>query len=211
MEEDQSTKSAVCRLDNKEAKMLAQTEKTEDLRVRRTRMLIQKAFVELLEEKGFQSITIQDIADRAMVNRATFYAHFADKCALFEYSMREMFRQTLESKLSPDFTYCVSNFQSLISTVCDFLAHIDDHCAPVDKQGLPPFDEQITLLVNEALLKGFKSPNNPSQITSPELVADVASWAIYGAALHWSQQKHRTESAEEFAARTAPMIMALIH
>ena len=190
--------------------MLAETEKTEDLRVRRTRMLIEKAFVELLQEKRFQSITIQDIADRAMVNRATFYAHFADKYALFEYSMREMFRQTLASKLTESFEYCASTIQSLIATVCDFLAHVDDHCMPGDNQGLPPFDEQITLLVSEALLKGLQSLDGPSQVASPDLIADVASWAIYGAALHWSRQKNRNESAEEFAEHTAPILMSLI-
>jgi len=190
--------------------MLVETVKTEDLRVRRTRMLIQKAFVELLEEKKFHSITIQDIADRAMVNRATFYAHFPDKYALFEYSMRQMFRQTLESKLTENYEYCASTIQSLIATVCEFLAHVDDHCMPVDKQGLPPFDEQITLLVSEALLKGLQSLDSPLHIASPALVADLTSWAIYGAALHWSRQKHCTESPEEFASRTAPMIATLI-
>jgi AcrR family transcriptional regulator len=101
--------------------MLAQAEKTPDLRVRRTRMMIEKAFMELLEEKGFQSITIQEITDRAMVNRATFYDHFADKYALAEYLMREWFRQVLEQKLPPDFRYCASNLQFLVAAVCEFL------------------------------------------------------------------------------------------
>ena len=52
-----------------------------DPRVKRTRKLLQQAFLELFQEKGFASISIQDITERATVNRATFYAHFPDKYA----------------------------------------------------------------------------------------------------------------------------------
>lgn len=53
-----------------------------DPRVTRTRKLIRDALVSLLAEKNFESISVQDIAGRATVNRATFYAHFTDKFAL---------------------------------------------------------------------------------------------------------------------------------
>ena len=49
-----------------------------DPRVKRTRKLLQQAFLELFQEKGFAAISIQDITERATANRATFYAHFAD-------------------------------------------------------------------------------------------------------------------------------------
>ena len=50
-----------------------------DLRVRRTRALIGKALVELMREKSYNDITIKEIAERALVNRNTFYRHFRDK------------------------------------------------------------------------------------------------------------------------------------
>ncbi len=50
-----------------------------DRRVRRTRDQIQKAFMDLMLEKGYSSVTVQDIIDRANVGRSTFYAHFTDK------------------------------------------------------------------------------------------------------------------------------------
>lgn len=56
-----------------------------DPRVIRTRNLIQDAFRSLAKEKKIEAITIKDIAERATVNRATFYAHFEDKNALLEY------------------------------------------------------------------------------------------------------------------------------
>ncbi|MBZ0292889.1 MAG: TetR/AcrR family transcriptional regulator, partial [Anaerolineae bacterium] len=51
----------------------------EDLRVRRTRKLLQQALIELTVERGFSEITVGDIAERAMGNRSTFYRHYLDK------------------------------------------------------------------------------------------------------------------------------------
>jgi AcrR family transcriptional regulator len=56
-----------------------------DLRVQRTRKMIIDAFFKLVETKGYDAITIQDIASEAMINRTTFYAHFKDKQDLYEY------------------------------------------------------------------------------------------------------------------------------
>lgn len=50
-----------------------------DRRVRRTRELLRGALVSLIDEKGYDSITVQDILDRADVGRSTFYAHYRDK------------------------------------------------------------------------------------------------------------------------------------
>lgn len=42
------------------------------------------SFFKLVETKGYEAVTIQDIADEAMINRATFYAHFKDKQHLYD-------------------------------------------------------------------------------------------------------------------------------
>lgn len=55
-----------------------------DLRVKRTNKMIIEAFIKLVEEKGYDQVTVQDIADEAMINRATFYAHYKDKQDLYE-------------------------------------------------------------------------------------------------------------------------------
>lgn len=55
-----------------------------DLRVRKTRKNIESAFISLLEEKSFHKITVQDILDRALINRSTFYKHYMDKYQLAE-------------------------------------------------------------------------------------------------------------------------------
>ncbi|HEX3252966.1 MAG TPA: TetR/AcrR family transcriptional regulator [Pyrinomonadaceae bacterium] len=53
--------------------------KKTDRRVERTEQLLRTALFELIEEKGFGSLTVQDILDRANVGRATFYTHFDNK------------------------------------------------------------------------------------------------------------------------------------
>ena len=51
----------------------------EDRRVQRTRQLLRGALFALIQEKGFEALSVQDIIDRANVGRATFYAHFDNK------------------------------------------------------------------------------------------------------------------------------------
>jgi AcrR family transcriptional regulator len=51
-----------------------------DRRMQRTRQVLEQAFMDVSHEKGLVATTIQDITERADVNRGTFYLHFADKC-----------------------------------------------------------------------------------------------------------------------------------
>jgi len=62
-----------------------------DLRVIRTNANIRKAFYELMKEKAFIKITVQDIADKAFINRNTFYLHYLDKEDLLEQISNECF------------------------------------------------------------------------------------------------------------------------
>ena len=58
-------------------------EDSSDRRVLRTRASLRRAVVALVLEKGYQSVTIDDIVSRAQVTRTSFYAHFRDKEHLF--------------------------------------------------------------------------------------------------------------------------------
>ena len=51
----------------------------EDRRIRRTRDLLEQSLLSLIKEKPFDSISVQDIADRANIGRATFYLHYQNK------------------------------------------------------------------------------------------------------------------------------------
>jgi AcrR family transcriptional regulator len=65
--------------------------KKEDQRVRRTRDRLGDALVELLVQKPFDDITVQDVLDRAGVSRSTFYTHYRDKNDLFLSDAEEFF------------------------------------------------------------------------------------------------------------------------
>lgn len=54
-----------------------------DRRVQRTRDLLQTALIELISERGYDAVTIQDVAERANVGRTTFYLHYSSKDELF--------------------------------------------------------------------------------------------------------------------------------
>jgi AcrR family transcriptional regulator len=56
----------------------------DDRRVQKTLQLLQNALMELMGEKGYDPITIQEILDRANVGRSTFYAHFENKDQLLQ-------------------------------------------------------------------------------------------------------------------------------
>lgn len=57
---------------------------TENVRVRRTRTLLRAALVDLIEERGFDRLTVGAITERAMVSRAAFYRNYRDKYHLVE-------------------------------------------------------------------------------------------------------------------------------
>ena len=61
-----------------------------DLRIQKTRQLLHHAFTELMEEQGFENFTVGELCDRAMIRRATFYKHFADKYEYFAFYMNEI-------------------------------------------------------------------------------------------------------------------------
>lgn len=64
-----------------------------DLRVIRTRDAIRNALVDLIEEKGFEAITVKDITDTAKINRGTFYAHYQDKFDLMTKCQEEIMQE----------------------------------------------------------------------------------------------------------------------
>ncbi|PLS08473.1 TetR/AcrR family transcriptional regulator [Neobacillus cucumis] len=60
-----------------------------DRRIAKSQVAIKKAVTELMSEKSFDDITIQDIADRADVNRGTIYLHYSDKYDLLDKMIEE--------------------------------------------------------------------------------------------------------------------------
>jgi AcrR family transcriptional regulator len=103
-----------------------------DPRVRRTRKLLQDALLALLAEKSFDDITVQDIAERSTINRATFYTHYVDKYDLFSSYTRDWFRDALHKRLPDGVPFNRPNLRLLILASMESLAGLDDHCRPTE-------------------------------------------------------------------------------
>ncbi|WP_270164622.1 TetR/AcrR family transcriptional regulator C-terminal domain-containing protein [Paenibacillus sp. SYP-B4298] len=71
-------------------------EKTVDLRVKRTKKHLHNALFEIMEKQPFESITVKQICDLAMVHRTTFYTHFQDKYDLLSQAMRQIAEEEID-------------------------------------------------------------------------------------------------------------------
>ncbi|HEX6270232.1 MAG TPA: TetR family transcriptional regulator [Anaerolineales bacterium] len=178
------------------------TEEKLDPRVRRTRSLILQAFEDLLAEKNFESISVQDVTDKAEINRATFYKHFVDKYELLDRSINRMFMQEIEKRTLNACHYTLDNLRNLISAVCEFLSHLHSDCVQPHQQFESLVETQVKKQVYDLLTVWLKQTK--TQI-STEIPATVATWAIYGLASFWSHSKKRP-ALNKFVDEALPLI-----
>ena len=160
-----------------------------DPRVKRTRDVLQQALVELVQEKPFGKVTVQDIVVRAEVNRATFYDHFEDKYELLNYALNEAFRERIEQKLSENAQLTLADLRCLILTTCDFLGEFLSHCAPIHS-----FSEQaimfvqVQVCIQSMLMTWFKSASSISAgVDKIDSITMTTSWAIWGSVFQWAR------------------------
>jgi AcrR family transcriptional regulator len=173
-----------------------------DPRVKRTRSLILRSFESLLAEKGFETISVQDVTDKAEVNRATFYAHFHDKYELLDYSISQMFRQEIEKRTLNACHYTPDNLRNLILAVCDFLSNMHSECAQPHQQFESLTEGTIKNILFELLSYWLKQTGTK---ISTDIPATVATWAIYGLASHYSHMKKRP-ALEKFVDEALPLV-----
>jgi AcrR family transcriptional regulator len=173
-----------------------------DPRVKRTRSLILGAFEQLLAEKNFESISVQDVTDKAQINRATFYAHFPDKYALLNYSISDKFMREIEKRTLNACHYTPDNLRNLILAVCEFLSNIHNECAQPHQQFESLVETQIKQQIFDLLSYWLKQVNSK---ISTDIPATVATWAIYGLASHYSHMKKRPV-LEKFVEEALPLV-----
>jgi AcrR family transcriptional regulator len=175
-----------------------------DPRVRRTRQMLFQAFQDLLAEKTFDLISVQDIAERSTLNRATFYDHFADKFALLEAMMGERVRALIVARLAGNEGTCEEGLRQLILAACDFLAEVSSGCQKHQRQFEPIVESQVKAVIREFVLGGLLK----HAVKGRELKATMVSWAITGAALQWSHEKKTT--ADELADAVLPTVQTAL-
>ena len=173
-----------------------------DPRVKRTRNLILRAFEQLLAEKGFETISVQDITDRAEINRATFYKHFVDKYALLNFSIHQMFRMELEKRTLDACHYTPENLKTLLLVVVEFLSRLHSDCAQPHQQFESLVEGTIKNILFELLTHWLKQTGTK---ISTDIPATVATWAIYGLASHYSHLKKRP-TLETFVDEALPLV-----
>jgi AcrR family transcriptional regulator len=181
--------------------MTESTKKVFDPRIVRTRQLLQQALHQLLQIRDFDSITVQDIAEAATVNRATFYDHYNDKFSLLECMVASRFQKLLQQR---GITFsCDNALQGIAQGVCDYLATLE---SKID----PHMESAVIAVVRRMFLDGLV--RHPAAHTlPPEIIAATAAWAIYGAAKEWLTTPNRcpTEQiVEQIAGLVKPILGA---
>lgn len=177
----------------------------EDLRVQRTRKVLQQALFELTVERGYAAVTVRDIATRAMVNRSTFYRHYLDK--------EDLLSQYLE-QLQSDIAQAAADAEALAATASTpervpgglllLVRHVQEHGAfyrvMLGQHGDPLFTNRFRQLSERryrSLVARYGEVANP-QAPPLDMSLQYISYAGIGAILWWLEQRQPC-SAEQLA------------
>ena len=102
-----------------------------DRRIIRTKEAILGAFITLIKEKGFESISVMDITATANINRGTFYLHYRDKYDLLEQieaGILQDFTEMLSQARDMKFTG-IQDIDEPLPLIVMMLEYIDSHAA----------------------------------------------------------------------------------
>ena len=170
-----------------------------DPRVTRTRELIEQSFYELLMEKSLHALTIGDIADRARINRATFYAHFEDKYDLYRHMVRNTFEQILLKSLDGQGNDREAQLRAIVHSACLFFQELNAACPPADRQTRPLVEVEVQQQIYESILCWLQAQTDTQReaLVTPEATTKMVSWAIWGAALDWEGTQQSVDGLTE--------------
>ncbi len=178
------------------------TSTLEDLRVRRTRKMIQEALINLTVEKGYPNITVQDIADRAMINRSTFYRHYLDKDDLLVQYMDEVTALTTEDDIAAD--KLRPGDKEVPTGLIKLLRHIQQHSefyrVMLSANGHPVVTDRLRRNAEDRFRYLLMRPGiKPNETTTPlDMRLTYISCAGIGAISWWVENKIPC-TAEELA------------
>jgi len=181
-----------------------------DPRIRRTREALQKGLRALMRSRSFEDLSVQEIADAASVNRATFYDHYTDKFDLLEAMVAGGFHQLLHERGVTYEGTCATAAKPIILAVCDYMAQNHTACGPsAEYTGLEPqIDAAVVATIRRVLLGGLAhQPVGP--VPSAEMIATASAGAIFGAVKEWLRTPDRPSSAE-IANVILPLVMPVL-
>ncbi|OME78201.1 TetR family transcriptional regulator [Paenibacillus sp. FSL A5-0031] len=114
-----------------------------DRRVLKTKEAIMKAFVELIAEKNFEQVTINEIAERANVNRGTVYLHYVDKLDLLDQCIEAYLTQLFESCMPAEDTAQPSAKTLILRTFKYLEQHAFIYTTLLTSKGVPTFRNRL--------------------------------------------------------------------
>lgn len=184
-----------------------------DLRVKRTNKLIVEAFIKLLSSKTYDKITISDISDEAMINRATFYSHFKDKFDLFERIIDKFlndFVAVLDAEnLVEEKAINVKKIELVLTKFYDFVKENPDLAKLfITHSNKEILSQRLLNILSERYQEIFDSldvRNDQLKIPTDFVVSYITSIFI-GTVTWWIKQKNHEMTANEFASLVIKLI-----
>ncbi|MFU1798306.1 TetR/AcrR family transcriptional regulator [Paenibacillus azoreducens] len=180
-------------------------EQAKDRRVVRTKAVIRKALTELIDEKGFEALTVKDITTRAEINRGTFYLHYRDKYDLLEQSEQELIKGLIGilstiDLFDPTDLDMEQSFPYIVKVIEYMGEHADFLKTILGPKGDPSFHSLLKAMMSEHLFEKNVVPFIKKEnvlVPTQYLVAYIAS-AHFGIIQEWLM-KGRKESPQEIA------------
>jgi len=189
------------------------TQQGKNLRLRRTQKLLREALIELIEERGFEALTIGEITERAMVSRAAFYRNYQDKYDLveqiFEEAMSALFSAVREGELG------VEHPAEVWVTFFEHIAEFERlYRALLGSKGSPWFVRKMRAALGGLIKERGHLPHGPNASAHPvrpfsnAFVPDLVS-ALFVEAITWWLEHGRPYTPKEMATRAALLAAAL--
>jgi AcrR family transcriptional regulator len=186
------------------AQLLQPETGTTDPRILRSRRMLMDALARLLMKKEFEDISVQEVADEATLNRATFYLHYQDKNALLQAMTESRFRNLIQRR-AITFTDCNGALRAIALGVCDYFAETTGCPSQLARM---PLQSSIIPVV-EGMFKEGVAIHGTAPGVDAALLATTAAWAVFGAARRWFETPDRIP-AEDMAARIETMVSPVL-
>lgn len=180
------------------------SQSVDNVRVRRTRKLLREALVELVEERGFERLTVGEITERAMVSRAAFYRSHRDKYHLVE----QIFDEAMSRLLG---TIADDSTRPPLERWVAFFEHIAEYHrlygALLGKNGSPWFAAKMRAALADMVTEHLQVPDSPEPAT--ELVPTVLG-AMFVQTIIWWLEHDRPASPRQIAAQSGRLASAVL-
>ncbi len=173
-----------------------------DRRQQKTRAAIFSAFTDLLAEKSYSKITVQEIIDAANVGRTTFYAHFETKDDLLKALCEELFGHIIGSAMDCTHTHGLySDGSAPESVFCHLLQHLQENdkniIALLSCESSEMFLRFFKDSLNELVRSQFINQNRKTNTDIPEdFLINHISGSFVEMVLWWIKG-HRKQTPED--------------